>query len=251
MAKQKIFTAPRYVYFVFAADQNPQYTFSSYTDYVGANGKGEGAGVFVAYQLDGKNKPIPYVFGFSMRDRTIRVEESKTDISGIKVVDFLRSHPECKGSPNGTYYFDSNGERRQSNVLFKEMNEEEDAQKALDAKSYRRNAENIAANLSLEEVYEINAVLGVFKIGEVMSRHALSEVAGNKPDIFMKAYENPQRRAIAAVRKGLDKRILGYQGAAVIWNKTQIGHDEHDAANNLLKEGKMLEALESAIKKIT
>jgi hypothetical protein len=255
MAKQKIFTAPEYIYFVFAADQNPQYGFSSYTDRVGSLGKGEGVPVYISYQVDGKNKQIPYFFGWGKtRDRVLRVEASRVDINKTSVADFLRSHPECKDSPNGTYYNDpATGERKQSGVFFKEMNEEQDAAKALEAKNYRREAENIVANLPLEEVYEINAVLGIFKVGEVMSRHALSEMAGNKPQVFMEAYQNPQRRAISIVRKGLDKKVLSYQGAAVIWNKTQIGHDEVDAAAFLSRvdNKKLLEALESAIKKIS
>jgi len=251
MAKQKVYTPPKHVFFVFSAGQNAHYTFSSYMDKVGALGNA-GSPVFISYQLDKNKQPIPYVFGFSMRDRVIRVEENKKDVNGISVVEFLRNHPECKDSPNGTYYVDpADGVRKQEFVLFKEMNEEEDAQKALDAKNFRREAENIAANLTLEEVYEVNALLGIFKVGELMSRHAISEVAGNRPDVFMSAYQDPQRRAKAAIKKGIAKNVLQNQGLAIVWNKTMIGIDDVDAAAKLQLDIKLLEALESAIKKVS
>jgi len=245
MANIRKFKQPDYVYFVFAKSSNAGHGFSTYNDESGALGN-PGRAVFISYQTDKNNQPIPYHFSFSVRDRVLRIDNTKTDANGTNVVEFLRASPECKDSPNGTY--DANGV--QYGVVFKEMNEEADADRALKAKDYRRNAENIAADLPLEDVYEINSLLGIFKHGEVMSRHALLEVAGNKPDVFMDAYENPQRQSLALVRRGIEKKILHYQGGAVIWNKTTLGLDEQDAATNLQKEPKMFEALDLAIKKV-
>lgn len=245
MANIKNFKQPDYVYFVFARTSNAGHGFSTYNDEQGVLGN-PGTAVAISYQKDKQGNPIPYHFSFSVRDRVLRIDAKKTDANGVNVVEFLRASPECKDSPNGNY--DQNGV--QHGIVFKEMNEEADADKALKAKDYRRNAENIAADLSLEDVYEINSLLGIFKHGEVMSRHALLEVAGNRPDVFMDAYENPQRQSLALVRRGIDKKILHYQGGAVIWNKTTLGLDEQDAATNLQKEPKIFEALELAIKKI-
>lgn len=250
MAQKKQYKAPDYVRFVYARDSNAQYCFSSYTDKVGALGQA-GKVVFIAKRLTRNNQPEPYQFGFSMRDRNIREIPGVKDIQGYDIVEFLRNHPECKNSPNGEYIVKPDGSMEQVNVFFKEVNEEADAQKLLEANEYRRNAENIAATLTLAEVYEINSLFGIFKTTELMARHALLDLAGNKPALFMEAYENPQRRALAAVRKGLDKHVLKQSGAVVIWNKTTIGLDEQDAATNLQKDPKMLEALESAIKKVS
>lgn len=244
---KKQFKLPEYTYFVFNKGANAGYGFSSYTDSVGAFGS-PGAVVSISYQLDKNNRPIPYHFSMSARDRALKVEKQKVDMSGKSVVEYLRNHPECKGSPNGSYMIPGDP-NSQVNVFFKEMNEEEDAKIALDAKNFRREAENIAANLSLEEVYEINSILGNFKKGEASARHSLMEIAGNKPQLFMNAYENPQRKAIALILKGISKGVLTRQGTVVIWNKTTLGLDETDAATNIQKDKKILEALEKALEK--
>lgn len=248
MAKKQ-YIAPDYIRFVYTREANAQYCFSNYTDGVGALGT-PGKVVFISKRLDKLNRPEPYQYGFSMRDRNIREIEGITDIQGYSIVEFLRNHPECKNSPNGRYITNADGSTTQIDIFFKEVNEESDAKKMLDANDYRRNAENIAASLALAEVYEINALFGIFKTTELMARHALLDLAGNKPQLFMDAYENPQRRSLSVVRKAIDKGILKVQGTVVIWNKTQIGNDEQDAATNLQKDVKMLEALESAIKKV-
>lgn len=249
MAVKKIYKAPDYVRFVYARDSNSQYSFSTYTDNVGALGTA-GKVVMISYQLDRNNRPIPYQFGFSMRDRNIRVEEGRSDANDVNVAEFLRNHPECKGSPNGAYIRHDDGTMEQVNIYFKEVNEESDARKLLDANEYRRNAENIAAGLSLEEVFEINSLFGIRKTTELMARHALLDIAGNKPQIFMEAYENPQRRSLAAVKMGIERKVLKQSGTVVVWNKTTLGVDEIDAATNLQRDVKMLEALEAAIKKV-
>ncbi len=254
MAEKKKFKAPEYVYFVFNKGTNAGWGFSTYQDKVGAVLDKDGVGypgkvVSIYYQLDKNNKPIPYFFSMSMRDRVLKVEKDKTDMYGVSVVEYLRNSPECKGSPNGNYS-DVENPDSQTGVFFKEMNEEADARVALDAKDYRRNAENLAAGLSLEEVYEVNALLGQFKKGETFARHYILEVAGNKPDIFMRAYENPQRKALALIKKGISKGILKTQGSVVIWAKTTVGLDELDAAANIQKDKKMIEALEKAVNQV-
>src|SRR6478609_7960189 len=109
MATKRQYKAPEYVYFVFARDSNSHYTFSTYTDHVGALGI-PGKVVFISKRLDKNNKPEPYQYGFSMRDRSIREVEGVEDIQGYSVVEFLRAHPECKGSPNGTYITGNDGQ---------------------------------------------------------------------------------------------------------------------------------------------
>lgn len=247
MAQIKQFKAPEYVYFVFAKGTNAGYGFSSYTDHVGALGK-PGAVVTISYQMDKSNRPIPYHFSMGTRDRTLRVEKSKVDMNGTNVVEFLRNSPDCKGSPNGNYVKLKDGTTIQGDIYFKEMNEEADAKTALDAKNFRREAENIAASLDLEEVYDINAILGHFKQGELLARHFLAEIAGNKPEIFMNAYNNPQRKALALIKKGLVKEVLKSQGTVILWGKTTLGLDEIDAATNIQKDKKIMEGLEKALK---
>lgn len=243
---KKVFKQPEYVYFVFAKGTNAGYGFSTYVDSVGALGS-PGKMVSISYQLDKSNRPVPYFFSMSARDRVLKVEKNKVDMNGTSVVEFLRSSPECKGSPNGQY--NANGdEDSQMNVFFKEMNEENDAKLALDAKDYRRNAENLAAALTLDEVYDLNAVMGEFRRGELLARHAIMEKAGNKPDVFMDAYNNPQRKALSIIKRGLDKKVLTMQGTVIIWNKTTLGLDEQEAATNIQKDKKLFEGLENAVK---
>lgn len=245
MNNKKQFKVPEYVYFVFARGTNSGYGFSTYTDHVGALGS-PGAVVSISYQLDKNQRPIPYFFSMGTRDRSLKVEKNKVDMKGVSVVEFLRNSPDCKGSPNGSYRIPGDVST-QSDIYFKEMNEEDDAKNALDAKNYRREAENIAASLTLDEVYDINAMLGSFKKGELLARHFLAEIAGNKPEMFMNAYNHPQRKSIALIKKGLINKTLTSQGTVILWGKTTLGLDEIDAATNIQKDKKMMEALEKAL----
>jgi len=239
---RKQYKKPEYVYFVFTKGGNAGYGFSSYTDRVGVFGS-PGSIASISYQLDKNNKPIPYVFSMSVRDRALKVDKYKTDMNGISVVEFLRNSPECKDSPNGEYLEDGT----QVNVWFKEMNEESDAEIALSAKAFRRKAENIAADLSIEEVYDVNALLGYFDTKELMARHYIMEVAGNKPQVFMNAYENPQRQALSLIKKGINRKVVSQNGNVVVWNKTTLGIDQQEAATALAKDKKLFESLQKAV----
>jgi hypothetical protein len=242
MAEKPKFKRPEYVYFVFTKGSNAGYGFSTYVDKVGALGT-PGAIVSISYQLDKANQPIPYVFSMSVRDRALKVEKDKVDMKGISVVDFLRNSPECKDSPNGEYLEDGT----QVNVWFKELNEESDAEIALKAKEYRRKAENIAADLSYDDVIDMNAFLGYFETKELMARHYLMELAGNRPQVFMKAYEDPNRKALALIRKGIARNVLGQNGNVITWNKTTLGLDELEAASAIQKDQKLLSSLTKAV----
>lgn len=244
--KKKEFKAPDWTYFVFTAN-NPSYGFSGYDDEVGALGE-PGASVNIAFQTDGNGKPIPYIYSFGRtRDRHLRVPTHKKDVKGVSVVEYLRNHPECAGSANGTY--DPNT-GKQVGVMFKEMNEEADAQKAMETKAFRLKAENLANSLELEDVIAINALLGNYKTGELMNRHALLEIAGNFPDKFMEAYDNPQRKSLSIIKLGLAAQVLKQKGTVIMWNSTTVGLDEYDAATKLQKDPQMMNALEEAIKKV-
>lgn len=241
---KKQFKPIEYVYFVFTRPSNAGYGFSSYTDYVGALGK-PGTVVQICYQLDKNQKPIPYHFSMGLRDRVIRVEANKVDMFGTSVVEFLRNAPGCLGSPNGSYLPDGT----QVEVYFKELNEEVDAEKALEAKEYRLQAETLAASMPADEVMEFNAMLGVFKKGEKLSRHFLMELAGNKPQVFMEYYNNPKRKALALIKRGLHSRVLKQNGTVVAWNDTVLGLDEDDAASKLMQDAKLFDALSLAVSK--
>lgn len=242
MSKKRVFDKPEYAYFVFTKGSNAGYGFSSYTDKVGAISK-PGSVVFISYQNDKNNRPIPYVFSMSVRDRALKIEKKKQDMNGISVVEFLRNSPECKDSPNGDYLDDGT----QVNVYFKEMNEESDAEIALKAKEYRRKAENLAADLTIEEVYDINALLGNFERKELMARHFIMELAGNKPNIFMNAYENPNRAALSLIKKGLQRKVLTENGSVVMFGKTALGLDQDEAATAIQKDKKLMASLQKAV----
>lgn len=242
MAKK--FNPNDYVHFVYLTPKNASYGFSTYQTL-------EGDVKFISYGKDPKTgEPIKYFFTFSKKDRVIRVHKNKKDIFGNSVVEFLRNSPECKNSPNGTYEPNENGDLVQVGVIFKEMNEESDAEKAIAAKEYRLKAETLAANLKGEELHEVAALLGIYG-KETLVKHAVMEVAGNRPPQFMEAYDNPNRKAFALIRKGLNAKVLLQKGSIIMWNDTTIGADEQDAVATLLKDKKMMTALSEAIKKVS
>jgi hypothetical protein len=240
MSKQN---QPKYIYFVLASSSNSHYGFSTYQDSSG-NVKS------ISYRKDKKGNPEPYQFSWSKNNfhRTLRFAADAVDSQGNSIVEFLRNHPECKGSPNGIYIKDEQGNDIQVNVFFKEMDTESDAQKAIDAKTKRLKAENLAANVSDEEVLDLAIMLGSFETKPLMARHYVMEIAGNKPLIFLEAYDNPQRKSLALIKKGIAKGILTVNGTVVVWNKTVLGEDENGAAAYIAKEKKAYDALENAVK---
>jgi hypothetical protein len=244
MAAKK-FDPNQFVHFVYLTPKTVSYGFSGYQDE-------SGEVKFISYSKDPKTgDPIKYYFNFGMKDRVIRVNKDKKDLFGNSVVEFLRNCPECKGSRNGSYAIDEvTGETVQEGVIFKEMNEESDAEKAIEAKEYRLKAETLAANLKGEDIYDVAALLGIFG-KESLVRHAIMEVAGNRPPQFMDAYDNPNRQALALIKKGLAKNVLENRGGLVLWNKTTIGVDEAEAASAVLKDKKLFEGLANAIKKVS
>jgi hypothetical protein len=242
MAKK--FDANDYVHFVYLRPTNAEYGFATYQD---ATGEVK----YISYSKDPKTgEPIKYYFNFNMKDRVIRVHRNRKDIFGNSVVEFLRNSPECKDSPNGVYEPDGNGNLVQTGVIFKELNEESDAEKAIAAKEYRLKAETLAANLKGDDLYDVAALLGIFG-KERLVKHAVLEVAGNRPQQFMDAYDDPNRQAIALVRKGIHAKVLTTKGSIILWNSTTIGVDEQDAAASLLKDKKLMAALTEAIKKVS
>lgn len=227
------FNPDNYVYFVSKRYYGSRYGFTTYSDLDGN----------IRMITDKKGKDgeyIPRKFSFSRKDRVMRIPKKQKDILGNSVVDFLREHPECEGSPNNL------GQQ----TMFKELNENKDASDAISAKSLRLEAEQKAFSLEGEELIDVGALLGLFSNKETVLKHKVLEYAGNAPDIFLSVYDQADRKTRALVKKGVTAGILTKKGTMISWESSVIGHDEDSAVAMLVKDSKLANSLEEAIKRI-
>lgn len=244
-----------YVYFVFTQPYMASYGFSEYSDDVGAVKYRDekdgipGRVVSISYRQKANGQPEKYHFSFTsdVRDRAIRVNKNSVDSRGINIVEFLKSHPECKDSPNGKYTEDG----KQLDIHFKLRDEEADAVKLLAHQGVRLKAENIAFNLTDEEVFEIAPLFGENSPVPAMAKHTIMDLASNKPLIFLEVYEDGLRKAKSLLKRAVIAKVLTLNGSAVVWNKTTLGLDENEAAAKLASDPTILEALEKAIKRVS
>lgn len=228
-----MYNTDRYVYFVSKRQYGSSYGFTSYTDQ-------DGDLRIIAQKKDKNGDYIPRRFNFSRSNRSMRIPKDQKDILGNKVVDFLRDHPECKGSPNNTG----------GPILFEEVNENASAELAIKAKSARIEAEQKALSLEGEDLTDMCALIGQFGVKESVLKHKILDYAGNEPDKFLEMFNSPDRQLTSLVRKGLMANVLDKKGNMISWESTVIGVDEAGAVTTLSKDKKLVNALQSAIKRV-
>lgn len=191
---------------------------------------------------DKKNNPTPRKFNFSKRDRAMRVPKNQKDIFGKSVVEFLRESPDCKGSV-------LNNKRGNGVWLYKELNEEADAQVALDVKFARIEAENKAIALEGEDLRAVAIMLGEFSGNEVMQQHRVLDYAGSDPIGFLEVIESPDFKLKALIRKGIQVGTLKQVGELITWGDATIGANEAEAVSRLMSDEELHDAVNKAVKK--
>lgn len=227
-------------------------TFKSYTDYTGSftGQPGTPAQYIVSKDEHGKDKPK--WFSLSQQHYNFTVREGESDIHGRSQYDFLINHPQCEGSPNGTYNRDERGEiviredgkRDQLGVLFKLMNTAADAEIALDAAIRKTKAEASALELDDETLQDVAAHIGIFGAPDKLMQHRVYQYAGKYPIDYFQILESGDRPVRAIIRKAISQGIFTTKGEVIMWGSTVVGPNEDGAVSNLLRDGKdILEAL--------
>lgn len=227
-----MYNPDNYVYFVSKRQYGSPYGFTTYTNL-------DGDLCMIVNKKDKNGDPIPRKFNFGRRERTMRIPKNQKDIQGNSVVEFLRNHPECKGSVNN-----------RGITLFEEVNEESSATQAINAKSARIEAEQKALSLEGEDLTDMCALIGQFSTKESILKHKILDYAGNEPDKFLEMFDAPDRKMRSLVRKGLSAGVLSQKGNMISWESTVIGADEDAAVTTLTKDKKLASALAEGIKRV-
>lgn len=223
-----------YVYFVFVSPYNESYGFTGYTDKKGKR-------CFYSNAYDKNNQPIPFKWRFDQNHRVLKVHKEQVDILGTNAVEYLRSCPDCVGSSN------SLGDGKAG--WFKEMNEDRDADLAMEVKQLRTEAATKAINAKGADFEDMCSLLGIFNGSESTKRFKLTDAAEADPKTFLKVYEDPTRKIRGLIRKALDSGVFRKEGPMIFWENKEIGQDEDYAVATLKTDEKLRKAVESNIAK--
>lgn len=223
-----------YVYFVFISPYNESYGFSGYTDK-------RGKACFYSNSYDKNNRPIPFKWRFDQNHRVLKVHKDQVDILGTNAVDYLRGCPDCVASPN------SLGDGKVG--WFKEMNEDKDAQVAMEFKALRTEASTKAINAKGPDFEDMCALLNIFTGSESTKRFKLTDAAEADPKTFLRIYEDPTRKMRSLIRRGLETGVLRKEGPMIFWENKEIGQDEDFAVSALKSDDKLKKAIEANITK--
>lgn len=243
------------------------YSFRSYTDKVGHFGN---PGMSVVYNdgtKDPQGKPIGKAFSVNQSHYKLQAREGQKDYDQKSMVEFFKYAPFCLGSPNGDYTdadgnpvnleevksIQSNlvkiktGELKQHNVKIKLMDDELDAEMALDTGIKRAEAQISSAQVDEETLSEIAAMIGVFGKPDKTMRYKVYEFAGKRPLDYFKHLNTGDRTIRAVIRIALDKGILNKKGEVYYWDQSVMGHSEDSVVAALLGDESLLTALKEKI----
>ena len=172
-------------------------------------------------------------FKWTQQNRTIRIPNKQEG-----VIEFLRNHPFCEGSPNN-----SGGM-----FEYKELNDAKAASIALEAKRIRSKAESIALKLEGEELAEFAALIGSGHTDPGLQAHAVAEYAGNNPPHFIQLYEDPARSARALYSKAKRAGILKNKGFMVFWENIHLGNGDEKAIQRIFEDEQLATAITEQLK---
>lgn len=210
----------RFAYFVLLQPRKARYGAGPYTD------PETGMPSFVAFAKDPKTGDyVPRKYKFNSAQRTVRVPINQKDLQGKSVVEWLKNHPECAGSPN------TNG-----SIWFKYIDEEGDAEQSVKALQRRNEAENIALNLSDVEVEEMAAIYGQRGNNKLFK---LTQIASSDPEDFISTYNSSSRRALAVAKKALELDIVKLDGVVYKWEDHSLGTTLSDIVKSLIDNGEL------------
>lgn len=221
--------------------------FSSYTDKAGVFGR-KGAAVQYVVSRDNQGRDNGKYFTLSQSHNAFMVREGDTDIYGKSMDDFIANSPECEGSQNGTYVKDANGDTVQLNVKFRLMDNEADAEVALEASLNRSKAVLSASEIDDQTLSEVAAVgIGYHGNPDKLMRHKVVEWANKRPADYFEILNSGDRAVRALIRKGIAKGTLTVKHPLIYWENRMIGTDEDAAVKTFTDEPDLQKALTEAI----
>jgi hypothetical protein len=193
---------------------------------------------FVSTSKDANQNPIPYRFVFRAKGgRIIGVPEGWLDSAGRSMVEFLRNHPECEGSPNN----------RGQICYFKELDVEKEAEVQLEIEQAVMEAKNAAAKLTGDKLKYVALLVGESSDKPTKQLVALLKYAEGNPKDLLKIINGPDVEVRALLREGITKGIVELKGTIHIWESVNLGSTEDEAVGKVLTDKDLLTALKRSI----
>jgi hypothetical protein len=233
----------KHTYFVLLNPKKAKFSFSAYSD-------DEGQVQFLWNRMDYKTKePLKRRFEFSKAYRTIRVPLAQTmknpDGELVKVVDFLRNHPECAESPNLKV-----GQK----PLFKELNASKDAKIAIDARRNKIKAENAALELTGAQLEAVALACGYAaqqgkEFNENLAIHKCLESAAVDPIGFLKLVDDDSYELKAFVTKAVSAGVISKLGEKYMWGKILLGDGIEEAVAELSNDAQLVRGIQMKLNK--
>jgi hypothetical protein len=228
MKNEKEFNPSNYVYFVLLGDKidMASYGFTGYTD-------ADGEYNFMPSMKDPKTGDyIPKKYRFTRSRRTLRVSSNNK-----KELEFLRNHPECKGSKNGSYVEREKGKLTQVSVFFKELNDGKDAEVSINATEIRLSAMNKALELQKDKVAleDVAICLSFFSKDPKVLLHQLLQYAENEPEKFLQIYDAEDIKQRALFLKGKNGGVIQRKGSYYVIENEKLGVDEDECVMTIIK----------------
>ncbi len=237
------FNPDNYVYFAYLRP-NSHYSTNGYE-----NKDGDIIQVFdkVRYLKGGEKILIPKRFSFNKRsNRQLRIPLNAKDMHGNSIVEFLRNHPECEGSPNSKV--NDQGQRLYA-PWFKEVNSNRDAEIVLKQAKIKREAENLALGLDGDEFIEVCHSFGLSTSKETIARHRLLEYAAADPTSFIENVNATERKPKAIFNEGVRIGTIKKRGYMYKWGDFDLGSTEKAVIERLLEDKKLFDQLSKAVNK--
>jgi hypothetical protein len=257
---KKAFNTERYSHFVLLPEvayrQDPDgkvrpnigsISFRDYTDRAGVFGS---TGVSVQYVVsrDDRGRDKGKFFTLSQQHNAFVVNDTDKDIYGKLMFEFIANHPWCEGSPNGKYSVNENGDRVQSDVKYRLMNSEADAEVALMATLNRSKAQLSAGEIDPQTLLEVSAIgIGYHGDPDKTMRHKVVEWAGKRPNDYFEVLNSGDRLVRALIRKGIADNILTLKDPLIYWGNTLLGTDEDGAVKTLVDDKDRFSALSEKV----
>lgn len=210
--------------------KNSSSTFTGFRDE-------DGTMRYIAASRDQNGNDVPYRFKFSKDKRFITVPLNKKDINGNSWVEFLRDHPYNQHSPSA-----------RKAPWYKELDNDRDAEIAIDSFKLRNKAESIVLKLKGKEFDEVCNVLG-FRGTDGVKLHKLMQYATRNPTSFLETFEDPNRRAAAVLRAALVAKVVIKHGFRYMFKDVHLGNDEEKAIAKVAEDKELLEAIQTATEK--
>lgn len=179
--------------------------------------------------LDPRGAVVRYKFNKSKR--MLRIHKGQED-----VIDLIRNHPECEGSPNGQYR-EINGKLVHLDATFKEMNSDKDADVVISAAKLRAEALQLSVELmnEPEKAEMVATILNINTTGKSSFAGLMTYAEGN-PKEFLSVAKADDIEYRGLIKKAINTGVLERRGVTYFIGTIEFGIEEDDMLKSILTD---------------